>query len=566
MGVDDVPDQLVEPEFAEVAPFDQAEDSAADSTETDPLAFQTLLVERAELAEALSEHIDDDALLNEAAAVVLRADARLVDLLLPLSPVGGTPDRTGEDVRVDLFDAFVELQGSELVGWIRGVGVAENGAWLGVDVGGGPALDLQFGFGNAWSRESVLDNGAASNALAREVLPEIEGDTVHFRVDLADSARYEPGHAGAAVAMIKSFDDTIHDVGPAGVLGIPATESLEVLEALVAAGSVFDANLAVAIAVNFGALRSIVADDVVATVDADAVEWLQYGESLDTWLVEAGADWSFGELDALGKLTWAWPAAQAVAYGAFPLAAQREPLDAARYRFVVPDVATLVALRDGVELRENAGETATAIDASVWAKLRYRTHDDLMGTLCAAEEIDRASCRTWRFERGAGRDLGVVGGSVVALHEGVSSSLQVEILRDQGQYIGDCATATTLAINALQSIGLPAIAMGWSGTDLATPTHDVPLWYNGESFVGTQRGPPREWRKESAFVYVTLPGVHPENAFSLAREPNGWSRGGAVVGGWTTFREVEQILNQGLPSSVFGQWIDVQAAGGWPTW
>lgn len=528
--------------------------------------FALLAERRPEWAEALATYRDDPVTLADAAEVLLAADPRLVDLLLPVVPNAGVPDRTGEDVRVDLLAASAHLEGNTLVGWIQGVGVAENGGWLAVDIGGGPALDLQFGFGNAWSREATLDRSQATSAMVTDVIPEVVGNTVHFEVDLSRSSRFEPGHSGAAVAMVKAFDGSIHDVGPAGILGEPSTESFAVLAAIVESQPVVDADLAVALAVTFGTLRSIVADNVVETVDADAVEWLHYGESLDTWLEEQKAEWSFSTLNPLGKLVWAWPAAQAVAYGAFPLSAQANLLSADEYRFVVPDVASLQALRDGAPLRESAAETATAIDVSTWSVLRYRASDDLMTTLCANDGLDRRTCRAWRADRTAGVDLGTVAGQRVPIHEGVSSTLQLDILEHQGEYIGDCATATTLVMNTMQSVGLPALAMGWSGSDLATPTHDVPLWFDGDRFRGTQRGPPKEWRKDTAFVYLFLPGVHPENAFALASEPHGWSRGGSVAGGWTTFREVEALLRDGLPADVVGGWIDVQAAGGWPTW
>ena len=163
-------------------------------------------------------------------------------------------------------------------------------------------------------------------------------------------------------------------------------------------------------------------------------------------------------------------------------------------------------------------------------------------------------------------NLGQVGEHTVHLWEGVSATWQVGVFRRYGTYVGDCATATGLTIATLQALGIPAIGMGWSGEDLTTPTHDVPLWYDGATFRATQRGPGPSWARSSAFVYVTLPAVHPVNAWTLAREPGAWSRGGAVAGGWTTYGRLTQVLRDGLPGRVVGSWVDTQANGGWPSW
>ncbi len=497
-------------------------------------------------------------------AVVERADALLAALLLPRVPGVPLPDRTGEDVRVDLLDADIWLEGSELVGTVHGTGADENGVWVVVDVGGGPAPDLELGFGRQWSRERTL-HGAPSPALARDVMPEVEKDRVSFRADLSGSQLFEPGHVGYAVASVKSFDGTIRDEGPGGLLGEPGNDRIEVLAALVASGPVSDADLAVALAVTFGTIRPVVADEVVPLVEADALAWLRYGESLDGWLEAGEAQWRLGSQDALGKLVWAWPAAQAVAYGQFALSVEEQRLSEAKYRFVVPSVATLEALRAMVPVRGDLVNTTTAVDRWTWERLRYRANDALMTTLCHNGGLDSSTCKGWQKERGELRPLGVVDGVKVPTSEGVSASYQLEVLAREGQFVGDCATATALSIAAMQALGIPAVGMGWAGDVLASPTHDVPMWFDGQVFRPTQGGPGRDWNNERAFVYVTLPGVHPV-AYSMGSEPNGWRRGGAVAGGWTTFGEVDRILREGLPASIVGDWVDVQAAGGWPTW
>ncbi|MSQ04358.1 MAG: hypothetical protein EXR71_21175 [Myxococcales bacterium] len=531
----------------------------------EPSALSSLSLADPGLAAALARHADGDG-LEEAAAVLLVVDPRLRDLLLPTEPAGPFPDRRGEDVRVDLIEANVRLEDTMLVGTVHGVGAADNGVWLELDTRGGPLADLLLGFGRGWSREATIDGGAPSPMLAREVMPVVGADRVSFSVDLAGSARFDPTHAGRVTAFIKSFDGSIADVGPGGFLGPPPGDALALFAGFVAAGPLPDANLAVAVAIGFGTLRGQVEDPVVPTVDADALAWLRYGEGLDTWLAERGATWRLGTQDALGKLVWGWPAAQSLAYGQFALAKQAEPLTHDAWRFVVPDVADLAALAELAPRLAQPGATADAVDAWLWKAMDYRTNDDLMRALCRDGALARDTCKAWNAERIRSASLGKVGAVDVAPSEGVSVALQRRLLRERGRFVGDCAVATGMAVWTLQALGIPAIGMGWAGTDTSTPTHDVPLWLDGETFRATQRGPGRDWAAESAFVYVTLPGVHPVNAFGLAREPNGWSRGGAVVGGWTRFSEVRRILAEGLPASIVGGWIDVQAAGGWPTW
>ncbi len=536
-----------------------------DLTEPPPSALVSLEAADPSLAEALARHADGD-LLEAAATVLLLVDPRLRDLLLPVEPVGPYPDRLHEDVRVDLIEADVRLEGTRLVGTVRGVGAADNGVWLELDTRGGPLNDLLLGFGRGWSREATIDGGAPSPMLAREVMPVVGDDSVSFSVDLAGSARFDARHAGRVTASIKSFDGSIADVGPGGFLGAPPDDALVLFASFVAAGPIADPDLALAVAIGFGTLRGQVADGVVPTVDADALAWLRYGESVDAWLAERGATWRLSTQDALGKLVWGWPAAQSVAYGQFALAKQPEPLSLDVWRFVVPNVADLTALRDQAPKLADPGATADAVDAWLWKGMDYRTNDDLMRALCRDGGVERDTCKAWNAERIRSVTLGKVGAVEVAASEGVSVALQRRLLSERGRFVGDCAVATGMAVWTLQALGIPAIGMGWAGTDTSTPTHDVPLWLDGDTFRATQRGPGRDWAAESAFVYVTLPGVHPVNAFGLAREPNGWSRGGAVVGGWTRFAEVRRILADGLPASIVGGWIDVQAAGGWPTW
>ncbi len=499
-------------------------------------------------------------------AAIERVDPALRALLSPIEPRGPYPDRTGEDVRVDLVSAEVWLEGTRLVGNVRGVGVEENGAWLDLDTRAGPAADLRLGFGRGWSREATLDGRGSTPFLAGQPLPEVHDGAVWFDIDLAASDRFDPDHAGAVVAGVKSFDGTVLDVGPAGFLGVAPRDAERLFELLEAETAMEDPDLAAALAIGFGTLRAKLSPEAQPLLDADVLAWYRYGVALDSWLASRGAEWRLADAGALGKLVWAWPAAQTVAYGALSLAGQAELLSPERYRYLIPSVAQLHALRDLAEVAPTPGAAADKLDAAIWSRLRYRTNDALMSALCRGSSLPRSTCDEWRTEQGPAAILTTVDGVAVPRSEGVSASLQLRLLAERGGYVGDCAVATSLAIWQLQALGIPAIGMGWAGTDPGTPTHDVPLWLDGDTFRATQSGPGRDWAGESAFVYVTLPGVHPLNAFPLAREPNGWSRGGSVAGGWTQFAEVRRILATGLPAGVVGEWIRVQANGGWPTW
>jgi len=498
---------------------------------------------------------------DDAAALLLAADARLVDLLVPAAPADPLRDLVDESAVLDLVEAEVWVEGGVLHGWARGRGVVQNGVWLDLDIAGGPAADLRLGYGRGWSRANPLDGGATP---LPGPLPTLEGDRVTFTYDLGALGREV--RPGAVMARVRSPDGRVEDVGPAGSLGAPPDEAVDVLLALLDAGDAppDDADLAVALAVTFGALRPLVADNVVAQVDADAVAWLAYGEGLDAWLAANGAEWRFGDLDALGKLVWAWPAGQSTVYGVAPILAQKGPIDAATWRFLVPDVATLVRLRDLAPLSPNARTVAREVDTLVNATMRYRTHDTLMESLCRRDVRPREECAAWLADRKAGATLGSLGDTPVHLWEGVSASWQVGVRAREGVWVGDCATATVLAIATYQALGLPAIGMGWSGADLDTPTHDIPLWYDGTAFRATQRAPGPAWTNSTAFVYVTLPGVHPVNAWTGAHEPGAWTRGGAVAGGWTTYGTLTGVIRDGLPGTTVGRWIDVQVAGGWP--
>lgn len=510
------------------------------------------------VASALRQRTADPA----AAALLLSADPRLVELLVPRVPVGPTSDLVAEGNGPDLLDADVHLEGTVLVGTVQARDIARYGAWIDVDIRGGPAADLRVGFGRGWTRVVSL-MGGETPALPPGPPPRIEGDILDFSVDLGGLV--EKG--GAAVAMVRSLDGRYEDVGPAGVLGTPPDEGLDVLVGLVeecTAEQPCDADLAVAIAVTFGSMCPLVADDVVELVDADARAWLAYGQDIDAWLEEAGATWRLAELDALGKLVWAWPAAQAVVYGAVPLAHQRALLTAEQWRFLVPSTDTLTRLREDATITADRAETARTVDLIVNSRLRYRTHDALMRTLCEAEALSDAVCAGWSLDAKAGFDLGELAGARVPMWEGTSASWQEAVRAREGAYVGDCATATALTIATLQALGVPALGVGWSGDDLGTPTHDVPIWYDGERFYGAQGGPGRQWARERAFVYLNLPAVHPVSAWVAGREPNGWSRGGSVAGGWTSYAEITRMLRNGLPGTALGQWVDEQAVGAWP--
>jgi hypothetical protein len=348
------------------------------------------------------------------AAARARRDATLRGVLA-VRGVGDAVEVAGQVVAAATEDAktlTLERDEKERASLLRTLGVAEGGAGLELDVRGGPAPDLLL---------RVPAHGTVTWAPLRGWVPgpaqaiagsaRIEGDALTLTVDLAATGLLESGHAGAAVARIDAGEGAarVTDRGPAGRLGAAVPHALHVLRALMSSKEVDasdDPDLALAVALGFGPWRGWVAQDVRPAVEKDAVGWLHYGLDLDAWLARKEAGWSLARTPAEGKLVWAWPGAQAIAYGSLAVGLQEKPLTLARYRFAVPDVATLTAWRDAFGLGRTVLATAELRDTAIWDDLRYRATPAAMEAVCGSGRVRSNMCAGWARDAAQGVDFG----------------------------------------------------------------------------------------------------------------------------------------------------------------
>ena len=500
------------------------------------------------LAEAVRRYTED---LGPVADLVDEADPALVALLLPRSE-GMIPDRVAESPAVDLLAARVELDGSVLAGRIEGYG--SPGLLVDVARGAAPDLRVRFRDEGIWVEE--MDGWSFGPPVRVAGESAGRGGTVDFRVDLRPWV--ELGHVGAAVAGEAAGVEW--DYGPAGVLGVPEPHAVALLVGLV--GVAEDADLTVAVALGYATWRAHVQDPTLVAVDARAR--LEYGVDLDPWLVRHQAGWRLGTQPAVNKLLWAWPGGEAVVYGALPLAWAPEPLSAEAYRFHVPSVAALATLRDDLSFAADAQVTADRRDEAIWDEMDYRAADAGMAALCKDKLLSSATCFSWKQDRNAGRTLGVVDGRPVPMHLGTSVERQLERLAEEGSTVGDCATATTLALAAYQAVGLAPLGVGYAGPSWTYPTHNFPLWSEGDRLRSPQGMPSHRWDGDTTWAYAVLPVVDPYAGVALGWEPDGWARGGSVAGGALGYGELGTWIGEGVELADVAAWIEDGATGAWP--
>jgi len=323
-----------------------------------------------------------------------------------------------------------------------------------------------------------------------------------------------------------------------------------------------DPDLLVAIAATWGPWLDLVEPSVRPTVHAAARERLRYASEVDRWLAEQGRPWSVHALGATQKLTWAWPGGEGAVYGARPLAWETGLLSAEAWRFHVADVETLRILRDELPLGDDPVSTAEARDARTWADMAYRADDEGMRALCDQERLDRRDCFLWEHDVKAGASLGTVDGAPVPLAAGTSATLQTDRWVEEGSFVGDCSTATTVMIAALQAVGLAPIALGWAGETWYDPTHNLPLVWDGRVYRATQAGPSAKWAGRTTFVYGAIP------FFNSAALGIGWggygATGSAVPGAVTTYGELNTLLDDGVAADTVLRWMADGREGAWP--
>lgn len=497
--------------------------------------------------------------------LVSRASPDLARLLVPARPEGPLVDLAGEGAGVDLESAWVDIQGSVLTAEVRGLGLRENGAWIDLDLDSGPAPDLRIGAGHGWLRASRMAGWRPGKSWPVAGQAEVDGDVLKIRLDLERASLPLPKKGGAATARIARADGLGEDVGPAGGTGLGAFHAVELLGILAREPeAASDPDLALALALTFGAIRGLVDPSVEPIVDGDAVAWLRYAGQVDAWLAEQGRPWRIAELSPIGKLAWAWPAGQGAIYGAAAISTRERLLSAAEYRFLVPDTQVLSAYRGRVPLGPDVGRTADAIDTWTWNKLRYRASPEAMAAFCKAQSITNRDCQGWKADRRANVDLGMLGSTRVEMHLGTSASWQLGVLQRGGEFIGDCATATAIAMAAFQAVGIAPLAVGYAAEGLANPTHDLPLWLDGDRFVPTQSAPARKWDGAMAYVYVTVPAVDAGRSFGMGQELGLWARGGTVIGAPMAYGDLAAWLRDGISADAVLGWVDRAGLGDWP--
>lgn len=493
-------------------------------------------------------------------ALYARVSPELQELFAP-APAAAVDEDAGRPV--ELLGADLVLDAGRLRGTVRARGLAQGGARVLIDLRGGPAPDVEVGVGAAWARLADVQGWRPGKDHIVDGTSTLAGDTLTVDVPVDG---VEAGHAGWMAVSVGSPDRSFVDPGPGGRVGPPSDGARRMFLALAAHdGVAADPDLAAALALTFGSLAAVAASEVQDEAVADALAWFDYGRALDDWLAERGAGWRLGTASPVAKLLWAWPATQGVVYGAAAVGAREAPLSAEAWRFLVPDVGTLAALRDGVVIQPDVAVTADLADRAIWTRLRYRAGDAQMAAWCDLGSIDEAVCRSWDADRREGLTLGTLDGVPIAMSEGTSATVQLAVYRRHREFIGDCATATALAMSTFQAVGIPSAGLGWNGATLAAPTHDLPLFLAGDRLYAPQSSPGRATADPTAWVYVTLPLVSP-TASSLGWEPGGGSHGGAVAGGLLTHEQLATELTRGLPLSLYAEWLRTGAGGGWPGW
>lgn len=551
------------------------------------------------LAAAAARYTDD---LGPLADLVEAADADLVRLLLP-APAGGTwQDLVGDGPSFDLVSASAGWKDGWIEGEVSGKGVGELGAWLLVDLGRGPSPDLRLHLLRDGATASPMEGWSFGPEVALPAQNALSGDTLRYRVDLRGTRWGAAPRRGTVTALLT--DGVRTDAGPAGLLGAPEPRAVELLAALVSPGHTprssggaagggaaspggaapvgaledpsaearrlaadlrADPDLALAVALGFAPWLDLVEPSVRPLVLQDARERLRYGLDIDAWLALKGARWSLGAVPAEVKLAWAWPGGENVVYGALSLGFEDGLLSRERYRYHVPSVEELRQLRELVPVEPSRDDMAVAVDDAVWAELRYRARDEGMTALCERDALDDRSCFLWERDRAARRGLGPVDGELVPLHEATSVGLQLREKADEGRFIGDCTTATTLAGATWQALGIAPLFVGYAGPDWYRPTHNQPFYFDGVRFAPTQGMPDPAWDAETAWVYLVVPPLAGPASFTVATEASGWARGGALPGASMPYGAMGVRLLDGFPPSELLTWIRAPYSRSWPS-
>ncbi len=515
------------------------------------------------LAAEVAKYTDD---LDPVADVLERASPDLRPFLMPKDS-GMLPDDVGE-LAVGPDIAWVQVSRKRngalwtYTGHVEGTDLAQ--VQLFVNTRGGPAPDSRIDLGSTLMQSSVIPGGTTVENTAA-----IPGQGSHDAHGWDFTFGLEAGTGPVQIVARalapedpdspKAERDRVDDAA-GGVFG-SVTHVPELVVELLADGA-SDPDLLVAIASTWGPWLDLVEPGGRPQVHADAKARLRYATEVDEWLSAQGRDWSVHALGPVQKLLWAWPGGEGAVYGARPLAWESGLLSAEAWRFHVAGVDTLRVLRDELPLGDDPSATADARDSRVWGEMDYRADDAGMQALCDQERLDRRTCFKWEHDRKEGRSLGSVDGVPVPLYLGTSASFQTDRWVDEGTFVGDCSTATSVMITALQAVGLSPLALGWAGETWYEPTHNLPLVWDGRRFSPTQAGPSGKWNGHLTFLYAAVPFF---NSGSLAVGWGGFgATGSAVPGAVTTYGDLNTLLDDGIAPETVLRWMTDARTGGWP--
>ena len=117
---------------------------------------------------------------------------------------------------------------------------------------------------------------------------------------------------------------------------------------------------------------------------------------------------------------------------------------------------------------------------------------------------------------------------------------------------------------AYQAVGLAPLGVGYAGPSWTSPTHNFPLWSEGDRLRSPQGMPSHRWDGDTTWAYAVLPVVDPYAGVALGWEPDGWARGGSVAGGALGYGELGTWIGEGVELADVAAWIEDGATGAWP--
>ncbi len=332
----------------------------------------------------------------------------------------------------------------------------------------------------------------------------------------------------------------------------------ELLELSMVSDVSADPSLAVASALAEAPLRLIVQDDILEQVRADGATWFERGLDLDR--LQSQSVWE--------KAAWSWRGLESILYGALPLYALPQALDAEGYAF---DVLTVEQMDWWLALAESEGlvdqgsldSTVAAMEDWMDEVQNYRTYTEAMEAFCAKGWLDEALCGDWREEVEAGDDhWGEVMGQTVFYYDN-SVLVQQEMWETFGELYGDCGSHTTVVSTMLKGLGVP-VAAGQYIADSGWVVHNFPIYLDTDAGLWRSYQLPcwASYANDEAAFYQFVAPRHFEDLFSVEFSSVPDYGGGLMHYHHTTFGDLCDRLADGIPVDELEQmsferwWVD----------